>query len=971
MEVDWQAEEERKRQREEEASKAAIAEIYDEVQVGIDADALFAAKLQQEERKEYTIEERAKFLAETIDAQRKFRAAQRFAEIRSRPPTKSQLRNLMMTYMKNMGGYKHYSLKQSHLKKSKERFLEEPDKVLKVESSKRKIQRVTKKRPGRRLKMKATKKSKRQKIDSDLEEEEQLKSFLMIVSLDSKKGEINYEVLNRRYPIVDWESKFYHTIDMENLMTITEFLELMEVQDISRLLLKWFQALAIPEQTAIGKEISNPFMAGSLLKTTKSMIGLLMYLTSSRPDIMFAVYAYARYQVNPKVSHLHVVKRIFRYLKGQPKLGLWYSKDSPFDLVAYTDSDYAGASLDRKSTTEGCQFLRCRLISWQCKKQTVVENSTTEAKYVAASSCCRQVLWIQNQLLDYGYNFMHTKIFIDNNRKAKKSVKLMMEKLFRMELELMLVTQNEVVHKELGDSLVRAATTASSLEAEHDSGNITKTRSKATPNESSSLRTTSGGGPKCQETMRDTTTRTRFESVSKHSNDSLLARGNTLQSDEDRLKLEELMALCTTLQNRVLDLEKTKTSQQNEIASLKRRVKKLEKKRNEDITLVNVQDDANNEMFNVNVLNGEEVFDAWQNENVVEEVVDAAQVSTAATTVTITTEEITLAQELATLKTSKPKLKGVAFQEPSTITTTTTTTTTTISSQQSQEKAEFDEEERLAREKAKKEKEANSALIKEWDDIQAKIDVDHQLAKRLQEQEELSDAEKATLFQQLLEKRRKHFAAKRAEEQRNNPPTQAQQRKIICTYLKNMEGKKLKDLKNNFFYSIQKMFDRAFKRVNTFVYFRTDLVEDPGASIRRHTWSYYPKRYWELLPKKILGAITQRDTGSYYPKRYWELLPKEILGAITQRDTGSYYPKRYWELLPKEILGVITQREIGMSYGKMEGRKALGEQVMGLLSVKTSSDDNGELIRGFLEALELKGGDGGACKLLWWLLGES
>ncbi|GKC68874.1 putative ribonuclease H-like domain-containing protein [Tanacetum coccineum] len=114
----------------------------------------------------------------------------------------------------------------------------------------------------------------------------------------------------------------------------------------------------------------------------RSMIGSLMYLTSSRPDIMFAVCACARYQVNPKVSHLHAVKRIFRYLKGQPKLGLWYPKDSPFDLVAYTDSDYAGASLDMKSTT-------------------------VEAEYVAASSCFGQVLWIQNQLLDYGVKRLH------------------------------------------------------------------------------------------------------------------------------------------------------------------------------------------------------------------------------------------------------------------------------------------------------------------------------------------------------------------------------------------------------------------------------------------------------------------------------------------------------------------------------------------------------------------------------------
>ncbi|GKG00089.1 hypothetical protein Tco_0301779, partial [Tanacetum coccineum] len=108
------------------------------------------------------------------------------------------------------------------------------------------------------------------------------------------------------------------------------------------------------------------------------MIGSLMYLIASRPDIIFVVCACARFQVTPKVSHLRVVKIISRYLKGQPKLGLWYPKDSPFDLEAYTNSDYAGASLDKKSTIGGCQFLKSRLISWQCKKQTVVANTTTE-----------------------------------------------------------------------------------------------------------------------------------------------------------------------------------------------------------------------------------------------------------------------------------------------------------------------------------------------------------------------------------------------------------------------------------------------------------------------------------------------------------------------------------------------------------------------------------------------------------------
>nr|GEV35150.1 hypothetical protein [Tanacetum cinerariifolium] len=317
------------------------------------------------------------------------------------------------------------------------------------------------------------------------------------------------------------------------------------------------------------------------------------------------------------------------------------------------------------------------------------------------------------------------------------------------------IVANEAVYKELRDRLVRAATAASSLEAEQDSGNIDKTQSKETPNKSSSQGTDSGCSP------------------------------------------------------RVLELEKTKTSQHNGIDSLKRRVKKLKKRNksrthklkrlykvgltarvetsdseeslgedaskqrrridaiyaNKDITLGNVQDDA--EMFNVDDL-GEEPVKLKKK------------------------EQIRLDEEAA-----------LRLQ------------------------AEFDEEERLVRERAQKEQEANIALIETWNDVQAKIDVDYQLAKRLQaeKQEELSDAEKATLFMQLLEKRRKHFAAKKAEKKRNKPPTQAQQRKIMCTYLKNMKGYTLKQLKSFDFDKIQEMFDTSFKRVNTFKDFRTELVQ--------------------------------------------------------------------------------------------------------------------------------------------------
>nr|GEY96713.1 hypothetical protein [Tanacetum cinerariifolium] len=158
------------------------------------------------------------------------------------------------------------------------------------------------------------------------------------------------------------------------------------------------------------RSLDTQMLGQLILPWTKRILGekmdlihdwIIMYLTASRPDIMFAVCACARHQVTPKECHPHAVKRIFRYLKDHPKLGLWYPKECSFDLVAYSDSDYDGATQDRKSTTGGCQFPGRRLISWQCKKQTIVATSTTEAEYVAAASGCRQVLWIQNQMLDY------------------------------------------------------------------------------------------------------------------------------------------------------------------------------------------------------------------------------------------------------------------------------------------------------------------------------------------------------------------------------------------------------------------------------------------------------------------------------------------------------------------------------------------------------------------------------------------
>ncbi|GJS54297.1 hypothetical protein Tco_0627659 [Tanacetum coccineum] len=344
---------------------------------------------------------------------------------------------------------------------------------------------------------------------------------------------------------------------------------------------------------------------------------------------------------------------------------------------------------------------------------------------------------------------------------------------------------DEAVYEEMDDSLERAATTATSLDAEQDRGNINKTQSKATLNEPSSLGTSSGSGPRRQETIGDTIAQTGFENVSKTSNDSLLAGVNTPRSDEDRLKIKELMELCTNLQNRVIDLEKTKTSQAQEITSLKRRVKRLEKKGGsrthglkrlykvglsrrvessdeeglgeEDaskqgriadidadagINLVSTHFDADTDMFRVHDLVGDEVV---VESEVAVKAASTIPVSAATTTTTvITDDEITLAKALAELKSAKlptttaattitaastrPKAKGLVIHKQE------QAPTPIVSSQQKlqlnvQDKelafklqAELEEEDRLVRQR---EEEDN---IVSWDNVQAMIDADYQMA---------------------------------------------------------------------------------------------------------------------------------------------------------------------------------------------------------------------------------------------------
>ncbi|GKB95273.1 putative ribonuclease H-like domain-containing protein [Tanacetum coccineum] len=187
----------------------------------------------------------------------------------------------------------------------------------------------------------------------------------------------------------------------------------------------------------------------------RSMIGSLMYLTTSRPDIMFAVCACARFQVTPKISHLLAVKRIFRYLKGKPTLGLWYSKNSPFELVAYTDSDYAGATQDRKSTISG--YLLTKVFDAGRFQYLVLSIGMLNPQMPKS-------LW--------EVNYAHKLLCMNGKMHSIGKFKKVGTLRYLSLVVPLIKVGDEAVHKELGDRMERATTTTSSFDAEQDSGNI-------------------------------------------------------------------------------------------------------------------------------------------------------------------------------------------------------------------------------------------------------------------------------------------------------------------------------------------------------------------------------------------------------------------------------------------------------------------------------------------------------------------
>ena len=166
---------------------------------------------------------------------------------------------------------------------------------------------------------------------------------------------------------------------------------------------------------ANAKLTSDPSSKSVDVTLYRSMIGCLQYLTASRPNIVFSVGVCSRFQSNPKVSHLNTVKRIIKYVGGTCDYGLFYSKESNLSLAGFSDSDWAGNVDDRKSTTGGCFYVEANLVAWMSKRQNYVSLSIAETEYIAAGTCCLQLLWMKKLLTDYGISQDTMVVYCDNS----------------------------------------------------------------------------------------------------------------------------------------------------------------------------------------------------------------------------------------------------------------------------------------------------------------------------------------------------------------------------------------------------------------------------------------------------------------------------------------------------------------------------------------------------------------------------
>ncbi|GKC16205.1 hypothetical protein Tco_1012987, partial [Tanacetum coccineum] len=413
---------------------------------------------------------------------------------------------------------------------------------------------------------------------------------------------------------------------------------------------------------------------------------------------------------------------------------------------------------------------------------------------------------------------------------------------------------DETIYKERGDSVERAATTATSLDVEQGSGNINRTQSTSIPNDPFPQGTSLGGSPRCQDTiLGDRPAQTRFERLFKQSNDPPLSRVNTLGSREDSMKLNDLMEIFKKLEKNT----KSRTSQ------LKRRLFKVRiessvEKSLEDAetqgrygydTEINIASTSIT-TASINITTAEPIITSSALVATASVSVSTAEPSTPPTTTTtfIEDEDLIIAQTLMKMRSVKSKEKRVSSETATRLTrgviikeASETATRPIVPPQQQLDlkdkgKGIMQEPEKPVKVKGKDQIKYDVDVAQRLQaELDEKIDADAQLAKRLQakEREKMSVKERARLLMEFIAARKKFFTTKRAEEQRNKPPTKAEQRKKMCIYMKHMAGYKDKNFKGKSFDVIKQMFDKAYKQVNDFVPMDTESSRKKAVSKKR------------------------------------------------------------------------------------------------------------------------------------------
>ncbi|GJR02437.1 putative ribonuclease H-like domain-containing protein [Tanacetum coccineum] len=597
----------------------------------------------------------------------------------------------------------------------------------------------------------------------------------------------------------------------------------------------------------------------------RSMIGSLMYLTASRPNITFAVCACARFQVTPKVLHLHVVKRIFRYLKGQPKLGLWYPRDLPFDLEAFSDSDYASASLDRKSTTGVSEYVAAA----NCYGQNPVFHSKTKhveiRHHFIRDSYKKRLIQVIKIHTDHNVADLLTKAFDVSSDEfgvktgsckvnAARHKLVLLIKVSTAKPKLVLLSQIDGKEFAITEASVRRHLQLADADEQiphvvSSSHQKTQTPRQAL-NKDTELPQTSVPIPNVvvevvykewdDRVERATTTAASLDAAQGSGNilktqsttipNVPLPRGigaggsprvNTLGSDEGSMKLYELMALYTKLSDRVLaletDLRQTKKVYGAAYTKLILKVKKLEKivKSNQArrrAKIVVSDDEKDSE-------------DSSKHGRMIEEIDQDAGI----TLVTPThSQEDQPEDHLGVLSAAKVladaakvhtytrRRRAVSTVEESVSTAGASMPVSTAGMVQDPSlvvvkdkgKAKVDESE----------PELTKIKLQRRQERLARIEADEEIVARIQaeEREELTIKERSRLFVELIDKRKKYFAEKRAKERRNKPLTQAQQRTYMSNYIKHMGSHTLQQLRRYSFDKLKELFETTMKNVNTF-----------------------------------------------------------------------------------------------------------------------------------------------------------